>query len=165
MFRYRMVVISNIELFKICEFYNISPLKVCMRDELPKKRENGNFIINLEPSSMIGSHWIICTVNHREVMYIDSFGAPPTLETIKFINGPYGYNQFIIQDLKSSDCGFFCVAFLLYMKLNYQKDFYETANNYINMFVDDTRKNDNILKNYFKSVRPICPIIKKKLKI
>ena len=88
--------------------------------------------------------------------YFDSFGAPPPVEIINFIKKKKGthlfFNNFIIQDLKSSECGYFSLAFLLYMYQNRQKsDLKEVFNEFVNHFVDDTMKNDDILKSFFAS--------------
>ena len=79
--------------------------------------------------------------------YFDSFGAPPPVEIINFTKKKKGghllYNNWIIQDLKSESCGWYCLGFLLYMWKNRQNiNMKEIFNQFVNNFVDDALKNE-----------------------
>ena len=147
-------MISNFELERLAKFYRLPLISICMKDELPDKPKDGCYIINLQ-SSLVGngSHWVALFVYKNTAYYFDSFGATPPIEVVKFVkkrkNSHLLYNNWIIQDLKSGNCGYFSLAFLLYMNQNKLRDLKEIFNDFINSFADDTTKNDDILKSFF----------------
>ncbi len=100
--------------------------------------------------------------------YFDSFGAPPPNEIILFSKKRKSqhllYSNWIIQDLKSENCGWYCLGFLLYMWKNRQnKNIKEVFNQFVNNFQDDTLRNDEILKQFFAKTYGIrAPILLKK---
>ena len=106
----------------------------------------------------IGTHWICSVGSERACMYFDSYGSPCPQEIDKFIKAKYrqyGYNNFIIQDINATSCGWYCIAFALYVKLNqhkYKKDLLQCCNAFINMFGDDNKRNEGVLKTYLFSV-------------
>ena len=96
-------------------------------------------------------------IRYRNVFF-DSFGCVPAIEVIEFIRRSklksYGYNNWIIQDLHSQFCGFFCLAFFIYIKKPLkEQNFITLSNDFVNMFVDNTKKNDAILKEFFKQLK------------
>ena len=146
--------LTNYELIALCKFYKIELQGVFMKDELPKKHNKGNYIINLDSSTGNGTHWC-CFIHdiHNNYLYFDSFGCVPPNEVSKFIKGKYGFNNWIIQDFKSDFCGFFCLGLLHHIKHDKTNNsIYDKANDYINMFKSNTLLNDTILKNYFKKL-------------
>ena len=48
---------------------------VYSRDNLPDKKNNGAYEINLDDYSDVGTHWIALYVNTKTVTYFDSFGV------------------------------------------------------------------------------------------
>jgi len=155
------IMLTNIDIKSICNNYDIPLISVCMKDELPKSCKNGNYIINLESSVdkngelQDGSHWTMLIVKDKIAYFQDSFGALPSQEIIDFVKRKKGcklyYNNWIIQDLHSDYCGYFCIGLLLFLKKYLQKDLIKTSNSYVDMFVDDTKQNDKILQDFFKS--------------
>ena len=150
-------MINNFDLEKIAKFYKLPLVSICMKDELPTKPKEGCYIVNMQSStSGQGTHWISFFFFKNICYYFDSFGASPPLEVINFIKKKKGshlfFNNFIIQDLKSSNCGYFALAFLLYMYANREKsNLKDVYNEFVNNFADDTTKNDGILKSLFSS--------------
>ena len=61
-----------------------------------------------------------------------------------------GYNNFIIQDLTSEACGFYCIGFILFVSQSKNKNIYKSMDDFIKMFKDDTLKNALILKEYLE---------------
>jgi hypothetical protein len=102
-----------------------------------------------------GTHWVAMYIYKSNAFYFDSFGALPPNEVIAFVKQRKGchlyYSNWIIQDLSSEACGWFCIAFLTYIHQNRNRDLKEVFNEFSNNFVDDTAKNDEILKSYFAS--------------
>ena len=154
--------ITNYELIDLCKFYKIPTHGVYMKDELKHiPAINGNYFINLDSSSSgkNGTHWTCLVLNDTlGNVFFDSFGALPSIEVIDFIRRSklktYGYNNWIIQDLHSQFCGFFCLAFFIYIKKPLkEQNFITLSNDFVNMFVDNTKKNDAILKEFFKQLK------------
>ena len=56
---------------------------VYSRDNLPKKIEDGAYVINLDGYSCIGTHWVALRVNINSVTYFDSFGVKDIPKEIK----------------------------------------------------------------------------------
>ena len=85
-------------------------------------------------------------------MYFDSFGAIPPVEVIRYCKGlKLGYNSYIVQDMNSTECGNYCLAFLEHNQ-NSKESIFVAANSFINLFEHDTTLNDDILDDYMKSV-------------
>ena len=150
-------MINNFDLEKLANFYKLPLVSICMKDELPTKPKQGCYIVNMQSSTDgSGSHWVAFFFFKNICYYFDSFGAPPPEEVIDFIKKKKGshllFNNFIIQDLKSTNCGYFSLAFLLYMWQNRDKsNLKEIFNEFVNNFADDTKINDDILKSLFAS--------------
>jgi hypothetical protein len=142
--------LSNIDIIDICKSMKI-PLKgVIMKDEI-NKLSLGNWIVNLENSNQNGSHWCCLILTKTDVFYFDSFGACPPEQVYNFILHHYGkvpFNNFIVQNLKSVLCGWFCIGLLKFVKNSNKRTLYEKCNDYINIFEDNTKLNDNILIKY-----------------
>ena len=83
--------------------------------------KDGAYIINLDESSDIGTHWVALYVqNNNSVIYFDSFGVEHIPKEIKaFINNNYNKNIitniFRIQAYDSIMCGYFCIGFIDFM--------------------------------------------------
>ena len=129
-----------------------------MKDELPATVKDGCYIINLQSSTDgQGTHWLSLFIHKNNAYYFDSYGAPPSVEIMKFVKKRKGchmyYNNFIIQDLKSQNCGWYTLAFLLwcYSYVLFSKDMKNMFNEFVKSFVDDTKENDKILKEFFET--------------
>ena len=151
------MTITNFDLEKFARFYKLPLVAISMKNELPTKPKEGCYIVNMQSSTDgSGTHWVAFFFFKNICYYFDSFGAPPPVEIINFIKKEKGshllFNNYIIQNIKSSNCGYFSLAFLLYMYANRQKsNLKEVFNEFVNNFADDTTKNDDILKSFFAS--------------
>lgn len=107
-----------------------------VKDELPKLTK-GFYVINLDGTS----HW---TVLYKDTddYYFDAFGFPAPEEVEDKI-GQYYWNKTDIQDIDTTSCGYYCIAFIKFMnnKLNPAQRF----STFISLF-DDPEKNEKILK-------------------
>lgn len=94
----------------------------------PGKHKKFGFIMNLDPSTMSGSHWIGVYVDFTpesgSICYYDSFAEPPDgnfIEGIKklldnrFWKMKLKYNSVLHQDNDSALCGFHAISFLVKM--------------------------------------------------
>jgi len=119
------------------------------KDKLPKLKNNHYYIINLQHSKDGGgTHWTCFYVfSPNYILYMDPYGYPPPEELddkIQFIK----WNDKPIQDIDSSACGYFCIAFI---KLSYYMDNKNKALKYFNdLFTNNTKKNDYILEKLLK---------------
>ena len=94
-----------------------------MRDQLPRAPNNAECgILNLQPSSQLGSHWVCWFKKGSDRYYFDSFGEPPPPELKKYLKTAREYGQgslvirqssVTVQEDHSSECGSLCL-FVLY---------------------------------------------------
>ena len=149
-------MLSNFDLDRLADFYHLPLVAIEMKDELPSKVKDGCYIINLQSSTCgSGTHWLGLFIYKNNAYFFDSFGGPPPVEIMKFVKKRKGchmyFNNFIIQDLKSGNCGFYALAFLLwcYSYVLFSKDMKNMYSDFVDAFSDDTTKNDKILKDFF----------------
>ena len=152
-------MLSNIELGDLAIHYKIPLVTICMKDELPKRVQDGNYIINLQSSKAPdgeynpGTHWLSMKIKGKAACFFDSFGAPCPQEVTDFVKKRKGsrlaFNNWDVQDLKSENCGFFALSFLIYMDRNSQMDIYTAFNDYVNLYGDNTKRNDAALKQFY----------------
>jgi hypothetical protein len=149
--------LTNFELITLCKIFKIKLNGVFLKDQLSNPQW-GNYIINLASSNdgTGGTHWVGLQLGPGGSFYFDSYGAPPPKEVDAFIKqagSTCSYNNWIIQDLDSHFCGFFCIGFFHYLAKHNKLPINEKSNNFINLFEDDTKSNDMILKRYFLALR------------
>ena len=136
--------LSNFDIMDIIHSQGVDDFQgVFMKDQLPDKLERGSYVINLQSSKEgNGTHWVCLYYTPNFSYYYDSYGFIAPLEVQNKIT-PYMYNDLEIQDIDSTACGFYCVAFILYLnkKMNIEKAFME----FINLFGKDTERNEAIL--------------------
>ena len=94
--------------------------KVYALDQLEKPTFLSAYIINSDPSSEPGEHWVVVYFDKcgREE-YFDSYGLPPTLVGLESYMDAYSllgliYNRKTLQAYFSSFCGHYCVYLILF---------------------------------------------------
>ena len=139
-----MNALSNVDIMDILNKYNISIGGIFSKDNIPKLIVDKFYIINMQNSTEgHGTHWVCFYYNGIDNLYWDSFGfnCPKEIE-YKIIK--YSYSKKDIQDIDSSSCGFYVIAFIKFLyKRPFKKDFYDC---FINLFSKDTKNNEVILK-------------------
>lgn len=151
---------TNIELFDMAKFYKINNLTaVCQKDKLIMYPliNNSFYIINSQDSTEgSGTHWTCLFLNKNHSYFFDSYGASPSnsiVDYCKKFTKRLHYNNYIIQDLDSDNCGYYCIGWMLFMvnntKANYS-NFQPIMNDFINAFNDDTKDNDRILEGLMR---------------
>jgi hypothetical protein len=120
---------------------------IFMKDQLPKKLKKGFYVVNLasETANNGGTHWLSFYYSPKESFYFDAFGFIAPLEVDQILKS-YIYSTSNIQDISSTACGFYCIAFILYM--NGQKNKEEGFKKFIHHFSSDTEENDKKLYNF-----------------
>ncbi len=145
---------TNEQLINFAKNYNVN-VKVMMNDQFTVPL-NGYYILNLENKGKSGSHWVCVICKTENCFYMDSFGAPPTKNVTMRLKEKYNkiyMNNVIIQDLDSEMCGWFCMGLIMYVHKHPYLDLIKACDEYINMFDDDTDRNNAILKKYFNSLK------------
>jgi hypothetical protein len=109
-----------------------------IKDELPNKLTNGFYVINLNGKS----HWVVLYKDSDKYYYFDSFGFGAPQEVIDKI-GDYQWSDNEIQNINTSSCGFYVIAFIKHMvnKLNPLKEF----KTFVSLFDKNTKNNEMIL--------------------
>jgi len=136
--------LSNFDIIEILRSQGVADFQgVLMKDELPSRLSRGSYIVNLASrTESNGTHWTAFYYTDTFSYYFDSYGFVPPLEVQEKII-PYTYNDEEIQDIDSTACGYYCVAFVLYLnkKMNIERAFRE----FIHLFGKDTERNERIL--------------------
>ncbi len=102
--------------------------------------KNGKYIINLTTNVLKdgGTHWIAVQTRNSVAVYFDSFGAPISQKIKDWLKKGkpkrIGYNNFIVQALESSLCGWYCLGFLTYNSRNTKPSLIESSNDWVNQF-------------------------------
>lgn len=147
--------ISNFDLEDLAKKYKLPLIGIYSKDELPKKIQVGSYIVNMQDSTDgNGTHWCLIKIfDKKNALYFDSFGQPLPLEVLDFLKHykPIPYSNRHIQNIDSSRCGLYCIACDRYMNKVMRRQMLEQFDDFLNMFVADTKKNDEILVDYLKN--------------
>jgi hypothetical protein len=162
-------MLSNFDLEELSEHYGFALNSVKMKDEMKATpAKSGNYIRNPQSSSQGNrTHWVCIAIRGKHSFYQDSFGVLMPQEFITFCKripkSRLGYNDFGFQDIKSETCGWYCVGLLIYLHNRPNMDLYDPCGDYIRLFSYDTKKNNGILKAYFRKLSQSknCPLINK----
>jgi hypothetical protein len=145
--------LNNFQLEKLAKELNINLNGIVMKNELTFKRTVGNYIVNLDDIGNEGTHWCCLIVENMKAFWFDSYGCPPPQQIIDFCkntknNTHLYFNTRVIQDLDSSLCGFYCIAYLKYIR-DSNKELLESSNDFCNMFDNsESDVNGYLLKGY-----------------
>ena len=144
--------LSNIDLENYASKLKLPLVGVFNKDQLPRIQV-GSYYINMQDADDgPGTHWVLLKIiDKKNVFYFDSFGAPPPQEVLDFVKVSIPYSNRIIQDIDSDKCGYYVLACDDYMSHIKRKDMREQFDDFLNMFVYDSKRNDNILKDYLKT--------------
>lgn len=163
-------MLSNFEINAICKYYQIPLQFIAMKEDLEfMPTRPGNYVININDE-----HWLGLVIDKRFSFYLDSFGAPCPKDVMRFIKrckpAHYGHNQSILQDLDSSYCGFFVIGLFLWIKQKRYRfnSLYDCIIKYLERFKDDTKLNDQVLRDIFNELlkgQHIMPILRNKLRL
>jgi len=95
-------------------------------DHLANQKKTVYFILNSDPSSSPGTHWLACVKPPGSILeFFDSYGNPPSFYHLSFpSNLSILHNQDPLQSVYSSVCGQYCIYFLyfrIFHKISIQK--------------------------------------------
>jgi len=166
--------LTNYQIEDVAKHYHVPLIDCCMKDELPHLLKDGYYIINLESTTQgDGTHWTALIVMSSIAVFMDSFGAPPSTEIVDFVKKRKGihlaFNNEIIQDLDSENCGYFCLFLCWFVEKNkHKKSLIQLVDDFTRLFSEDTKKNDGILRQLFRSIpdksppKPVLKLLRKK---
>ena len=125
--------LTNYEINNLMKHYKL-PFHGCyVKDKLPARLSNGAYIINLNGMS----HWTALIKDGDIFYYFDSFGfpapAPVEQKASEII-----WSDVDIQAMMSSSCGWFCIAWIRFMKN--KKDKKKAYANFLKLFTSHTPK-------------------------
>lgn len=153
------MALTNIEVEQLARIMKLKNFRgVFLQEDLKtiknKAQNNSSYIINYGTEANGGTHYILIYFhNDNTVFHFDSFGAIYSNDVADFIKEIQykAYNQFIVQHLDSSLCGWYCLGLIKYVQLHESNKttFFENCNNYINLFQSDTTKNGKTLRQLF----------------
>ena len=84
------------------------------RDQL-SRFQNGVYVINTDPSTQPGEHWVAVYATNGRVEYFDSYGGDPPQWLKKWWkNTPWSSNPVPLQSPLSAVCGQYCIYYLLH---------------------------------------------------
>jgi len=138
--------LSDMDIMHILKSQKIKINGVYMKDELPSKLKTGFYIINLQSSNIgSGTHWTALYYNSKHSYYFDAFGFVAPVEVEQKLKA-YTYNDKQIQNLKSTACGYYCIAFIIFMYG--RKDMKLRFKLFVDAFSSNSKDNDKLLYNY-----------------
>ena len=161
-------MLSNFDIEEIANYYNVNVI-ILMKDELKNMNPiNTNYIVNLESSKDgNGTHWMALKIENKDCVYFDSYGMLPPEEIITFCKritkSHLSYNTKEIQDFKATTCGFFSIAFIIFLHINSSDNLYKKSSSFSDLFSLDTKLNNKKLKKFFRLLpnESTLPILKK----
>jgi len=130
------------ELISILKDHGRNINGVYSKDLLPTRLKKGWYIINLQNSSGLGSHWTCFYYDNGLIHYFDAFAGPPVNEVMRHATKGLSYNAVVIQNMNSSCCGWYCIGCII---SNDIKKFVSIFNQV------HTEKNDCILKKFIET--------------
>jgi hypothetical protein len=137
--------LSDMDIKYILKAQKIKLNGVYMKDELPSKLKNGFYVINLQSSNDgNGTHWTAFYYSSKHSFYFDPFGFLAPIEIEQNLKS-YLYNDKQIQNLKSTACGYYCIAFIIFM--DGQKNKEMGFKSFVDVFSNNSKRNDEILYN------------------
>ena len=149
-------VISNIDLEELAANWGIPLVGVFSKDQLSGQPHSGGYIVNLQDwDEGGGSHWVALYIEGKNAGYCDSFGQHPPQDVKDFVKkATKKYNMYVcvdqIQHLKSEACGYYCLAFIAYMRQMEHVEFTLRLNYFADMFdTQHLQKNDTTLRQFF----------------
>lgn len=153
-----MSVLSNFDIIAICDFLHIPLVGVFFKDQLPKTKKEGYYIVNLEsePDPGFGSHWVCFYISKKKnrSFYFDSFGvkyAPKLItEYIKEFK-PY-YNDDQVQRIEAQYCGWYCIA-VCYDHNTHPNESAKVLLNRFTAYLDNPKTNYNKLLSFFRRIQ------------
>lgn len=151
-----MSILSNVDITDFSKYFKLPLVGVFSKDELPLKRKDGFYVINMSNHDVEGSHWTCFGIEKGRCWYSDSFGMPCPLEVEKFLQNfkPIIYSTKQIQKLDGSFCGWACLLVGYFMYHSKIKDIGSRMQEFLNLFDDVNQSiNERIIHSLFNKIK------------
>jgi hypothetical protein len=150
-------MLSNFDIEDICNHLKLPLIGVFSKDLLPKRCSVGSYYVNMENhNDGDGTHWVFIRIfDCGRAIYMDSFGiyAPEDIRQFLKPVSPFAYNTRQIQNIKSENCGRFCILcdyFFQYQLRNKSNTYiFEEFYDWLNSWSENTKINDKICLERF----------------
>jgi hypothetical protein len=162
-------MLSNFDINRICRKLDLPIVGVFNKDELPVEKKIGSYYVNMENANAgSGTHWVMfkiyCPDDRSKLfemdeaspkvckaLYFDSFGIGYPKEVEEYLKpfGKVAQNMKHIQNIRSSQCGWYCIACDYFIE-NDGGDYLDSYEDFLNMWSEEPNDNLKILKDYFK---------------
>jgi hypothetical protein len=146
-------LLSNYDLMELADKYKLNVNNVLLQEEfIHIKPKDGGYIVLINDGTGATGHWTAFILRNKVCLYFDSFAVVPSMPIIRFLrkgNYKINCNNNDIQNYKSVTCGFYCLAFLHFMK-HTKYPLHLAMSQFTSLFKNDTRDNDGILQAYIK---------------
>ena len=111
--------LSNLEIIDAAKKLSLYGFRgVFLRDTLLIKRKFNEYgILNLDSSSVDGTHWVMWFMKGKEKLYFDTYGVQPPSELIAYLKLPIFYNSERVQQSGVVFCGHLCLFALKQLSL------------------------------------------------
>ena len=144
-------MLSDGDLEKIGNELDLDIVGVFSKNKLPEERQVGSYYVNMQNAEDgNGTHWTLAKIFPNETaIWFDSFGIGMPKEVEEFLKpfNPVPYNNRQIQDIDSSECGYFCLFCDYYLThLRKKEDETDDYENFLAIWNKDTKKNTALLK-------------------
>ena len=126
-------------------------------DKIPKSRKKFySMIVNTEPDSEPGDHWLVLVYRRGRFWFLDSFGRDYNNFTFSiafqntirnYIAGrPHVFNRKLLQQFTSNACGFYACYFVhMFSKRS-------LPTNLVSNFTDNLKRNDMYVRDYVSKI-------------
>jgi hypothetical protein len=166
-------MLSNFDIERLANKLDLPIVGVFSKDRLPEKPQIGSYYINLQNHNEgNGTHWVFAKVycdDDREdtyaldkkgkklyrcgALYFDTFGVNMPKEVEDFLKPfkPVPYNNRHIQNINSTECGWYNIALDYSLEHKKHSDTYlEDYEKFLALWSDKPTKNLTLLKSFFK---------------
>ena len=122
-------------------------------DMLQNCEVNKFYIVNTDPSTKPGQHWVAVYLKRGCCEFFDSLGQAPAqysknFNDLLFIHGPsYMYTNYRLQNYGSSVCGQYCIFYIMMRSQGY------SLYNIVNFFNTHSLKfNDSVVLHFYQNI-------------
>lgn len=161
-------MLSNFDIEKLCDKLDLPLVGVYQKDELVNAPKTiGSYYINQQSSTDgDGTHWVLAKIYcdedrdtitfgecYAKALYFDPFGLDMAKEVADFLEPfkPIPYNNKQIQSVRTSECGWYCLACDYSLEHYKHKDTYlDDYEEFLEHFSENPNKNLERLKKFFK---------------
>lgn len=117
--------------------------------KLVDKNRESIYIVNIDPSHMPGSHWVVIYVNTNYCEFFDSLGNEPSTYNKHFKDFISNYEMITfsknkLQSKTSTKCGMYCIYYCYYKARGHN------LIQIVNTFSTDQKCNDNMMDAFMR---------------